>query len=385
MRMAPFLMSAAIGVAAAFLWPSPARAQSGEPVDVNIPILVPITGYLSLEGQSQRNGALLAIKNAPAGVQVRSEVTDTGISPEGAVNALERAAGRGSVTAIAASMLGTQMLAMLPIAQERKLPLITVSGTAEITQMKNPYVFRFFPGDDVTKVAHVRYAVEELGKRRIALIYQTTAYGQSGRRQIVENLKKFKLAPVFEEGLEVQIRDMSPVLSKAKAANPDVLLIHLHSGPTALLIRQAATMGLGLQIVAGSAMHQPPTADLLEPGELRGVCAEANASPVSGGSPGIERFVHQYREEFKAEPDGFALGQYDGIMMVLDAVAKGARTAQDVRRALGTMRYEGLAMTYKSDGMGNMAHSAVIMCFDGGSRVPQIVKRYDDITGALSN
>ena len=53
--------------------------------------------------------------------------------------------------------------------------------------MKNPYVFRFFPGDDVTKVAHVRYAVEELGKRRVALIYQTTAYGQSGRRQIVRS------------------------------------------------------------------------------------------------------------------------------------------------------------------------------------------------------
>jgi branched-chain amino acid transport system substrate-binding protein len=277
------------------------------------------------------------------------------------------------------------MLAMLPVAREHKLPLVTVSGTAEITQSQNPYVFRFFPGDDVTKVAHVRYAVEELGKRRVALIYQTTAYGQSGRRQIVEKLKAEGLTPVFEEGLEVQIRDMSPVLGKAKAANPDVLLIHLHAGPTALLIRQVAAMGLGLPIVAGSAMHQPPTAELLEPGELRGVCAEANASPVSGGSPGIERFVQQYRQEFGSDPDGFALGQYDGVMMVLDAVAKGARTAEDVRRALSSTRYDGLAMTYKSDGTGNMAHSALIVCFDGTSRVPRIVKRYDNITGALTN
>jgi branched-chain amino acid transport system substrate-binding protein len=376
-----FFLVVAFAVAGA----AAARAQSAQPIELNIPILVPLTGFLSLEGKSQRNGALLALKNAPAEMRINAEVVDTGVAPEGAVNALERAASRGPATAVVASMLGTQMLAMLPVAKEHRLPLVTVSGTAEITRMNNPYVFRFFPGDEVTKVAHVRYAVEELGKRRIALIYQTTAYGQSGRRQIVENMKARGLSPVFEEGLEVQIRDMLPVLSKARAANPDVLFIHLHAGPTALLIRQAAAMGLRLPIVAGSAMHQPPTAELLEPGELAGVCAEANASPVSGGSAGIERFVRQYRAEFNTEPDGFALGQYDGVMMVLDAVAKGARSAEDVRQALSARRYEGLAMTYRSDGTGNMAHSAVIVCFDGKSRVPRVAKRYDNITGALTN
>ena len=99
-----------------------------------MPILVPITGFLSLEGKSQRNGALLALKNAPAGLRTRAEVVDTGVAPEGAVNALERAAGRGPVMAVVASMLGTQMLAMLPVAREHKVPLVTVSGTAEITR-----------------------------------------------------------------------------------------------------------------------------------------------------------------------------------------------------------------------------------------------------------
>lgn len=361
-----------------------ARAAA-QPAEVAIPVLVPITGFLSLEGASQRNGALLAFKNAPAGVRVRFDVSDTGVAPEVAVNALERALSRERVTAVVASMLGTQMLAMLPVAREHAVPLLTVSGTAQITEMGNPYVFRFFPGDNVTKVAHVRYAVEELDKRRVALIYQTTAYGQSGRRHIVETLKTMGLAPVFEEALEVQVRDMSPVLSKARAANPDVLLIHLHSGPTALLVRQAAAMRIGVPIVAGSAMHQPPTAALLEPAELDGVCAEANASPVSGGSPEIERFLAQYRAEFNAEPDGFALGQYDGVMMALDAVARGARTPSDVTKALAAATYRGLAMTYKSDGTGNMAHSAVIMCFDGRSRIPRVVRRYDNITGVLTN
>lgn len=346
-------------------------------IEVVFPVLVPITGFLSLEGTSQRNGAVLAIRNAPAGVKVVSEVTDTGVSPEGATTALERALSRGKVSAVAASMLGTQMLAMLPVALENKVPLTTVSGTAAITERNNPYVFRFFPGDAVAKAAHVRYAVEDLKKRRFALVYQTTAYGQSGRGHILEQLKKLGLTPVMEEALEPSVKDMSPVVGKVAAAQPDAILLHLHSAPTALFIKQVANARLGLPIIAGSAMHQPPTAALLEPSELKDVCAETNASPISGGTPEMEQFLRQYREQFKSEPDGFAVGQYDATMMVLSAAARGAKTADEIQKALAGTSYKGLAMTYKSDGRGNMAHTAVMICYDGLSRTPKVVKRYE--------
>src|SRR5215469_3661366 len=266
------------------------RATAAE---VSIPVLVPITGFLSLEGTSQRNGAMLAIRNAPAGLNVRADVADTGTAPDVAVNALERALGREAPTAIVASMLGTQVLAMLPIALEHKVPLLTVSGTASVTEKGNPYVFRFFPGDAITKVAHVRYAAEVLKAKRLALIAQTTEYGQSGRAAIEAIAAKLGLEMVFEESVDVQLRDLSPVLGKVRAAKPDVLLLHLHAGPTALAIRQAAAMNLDIPIVAGSALHQPTTAALLEPAELRGICAETNASPVSGGSPEMDRFLQQ--------------------------------------------------------------------------------------------
>ena len=110
-------------------------AASAQTTEISLPVLVPITGFLSLEGTSQRNGALLALKHVPAGMAIRAEVSDTGVAPETAVNALERAVSRGKVAAVAASMLGTQMLAMLPVALEHKVPLVTVSGTARITEL----------------------------------------------------------------------------------------------------------------------------------------------------------------------------------------------------------------------------------------------------------
>jgi branched-chain amino acid transport system substrate-binding protein len=356
---------------------APATAQ-----EINVPVIVPVTGILSIEGKAQRNGALLAIRQA-SDVSVKHEVIDTGSSPAGATNAIEKALSEGDVTAIAASIFGPEMLAMMPIALEAKVPLLTISGTAKITEMGNPYIFRFFPGDSITKVAHADYVATVLGKKKPAIIYQTTAYGQSGREHLVANLEKLGVKPVMEEALSFSVKDMLPVLTKARDAGADVLVVHLHSGPTALLVKQAAAMGLNLPIVAGSAMHQPTTAALLEPGELAGVCAESGSSPVSGGNAEMDAFLADYRKAFDTAPDAFSLGAYDGVNMALQAVKGGARTAEEVRAALSDMTYNGLAMTYKSDGKGNMAHSAVIMCYDGKNRIPAIVKRYENVSGVL--
>jgi branched-chain amino acid transport system substrate-binding protein len=166
-----------------------------------------------------------------------------------------------------------------------------------------------------------------------------------------------------------------------RSSGADVLLLHLHAGSTALVIRQARAMGLDIPIVAGSAMHQPSTAALLEPAELKGVCAESGSSPISGGSPAMDDFLARYRAAYGSEPDAFALGQYDGVTMALAALRAGARDADDVRAWLMSHRHDGLAMTYRSDGRGNMAHDAVIICYDGGDRTPRIVKRYENVTG----
>ncbi len=356
---------------------------SAHAADINVPVLVPVTGVFSLEGGAQRNGALLAMRRGPKNVRVTGEVYDTAVAPDVGVQAFERAISKDRPIAVVTSMIGIQLLAMLPIGQEAKVPMLTTSGTARITEMGNPWIFRFFPADPLAKEVHVRYVVDELKKRRIALVYQTTAYGQSGRTEIVERLKRANLEPVMQEALELATRDMSPVIGKIRAANPDVVMLHIHSAPTALFLRAAAQANLGLPIVAGSAIHQPSTAALLEPAELAGVCGETNASPVTGETAEMKSFLELYRKEFAAEPDGFALGQYDGVMMMLDAVAKGAKNPAEVQKALSTNTYKGLGMTYKSDGKGNMAHTGVIVCYDGKTRIPRVAKRYENVTGVL--
>ena len=153
-RLLPILLTTAA------LSATPVAANAAEPVAVSV--LVPITGFLALEGTAQRNGALLALDNPPPGVTVSYQVADTATSPEVAVTALQRALDRENPVAIAAPIFGTQMLAMAPIADRAGVPLITVSGTAKLTELGHKVVYRFFPTDAVVKVAQARYAVQEL-------------------------------------------------------------------------------------------------------------------------------------------------------------------------------------------------------------------------------
>ena len=357
---------------------------SAETRETYIPILVPITGFLSLEGTAQRNGAIQALYEASQSLKIKYEVSDTSTSPEIAVTALQRALSRGKPVAIAAPIFGTQMLAMLPIAKRAGVPLITVSGTAKLTELDNPFIFRFFPGDAVVKVAHARYVTEVLRAKRPALLYQTTAYGQSGYSHLSKALRKAGVPLVFEEALAPSVKDMLPALTKLRVSKPDVILLHLHSTPTALVIRQARNSGIELPIVAGSAMHQPSTAKLLKNHQLRGVCAETAASPISETHPELIQFTTEYKKRFQTLPDAFALAQYDGMNMVITALRSGAKTAMDIRNWLATNTFNGLAMKYKSDGKGNMGHDATIVCYDGTTKTPKITKKYLNVDGTFN-
>lgn len=360
-----------------FALAAPAAAQKA---DVSLPVLVPLTGFVALEGTSQRNGAILAERQL-RDVKIETRVLDTQATPEAAVTAWERAVGRPPPPAVVGPILGTQMLALMPLAQRAGVPLLTVSGTARLSEMGNPYFFRFFPSDSTVKVAHARYVVEKLGAKRPAVIYQSTAYGQSGREQLAKTLADLKAPPVLEESVAPSANDLTAALTRAKGANADVIVLHLHAASTVLAVRQARQLFPDLPVVAGSAMHQPATAALLEPAELKGVCAETAASPISATSGPMKAFTDAYRAAFKTEPDAFAAAQYDAVGMLATIVAdlkkaKQTVTPSAIRGALDRDSYKGLVTTYKSDGKGNMAHEAEIVCFDGTSRVPKVVERY---------
>jgi branched-chain amino acid transport system substrate-binding protein len=370
-----FLISA---ISAALL----AGAAAGAQERVTIPILVPVTGALALEGQSQRNGALLGLetglRDSPASPVFRGEVIDTGSNPQLAVQAFERAFGASpKPRALMGPIDGNSMLALLPLAEREGAVLLSVSGTARLTELGNRYIFRFFPSDAVVKAAQARYIVEELKRTKVALIHQNTAYGQSGEAELSAWFKRLGASVVYRNSLPVTTKELAGVIAQVRDSGADVVALQLHSGSSALFVRQASRAGLGLPIVGGSALHQPSTAALLEPSELKGVCAETASAPAADHRNVMKAFTDAYRKRFNAEPDAFAVAAYDAVDVVKRAWS--SPSLRDALAGIGTPnnRYiEGVAMKYANDGKGNMAHDAIIVCYEGTGRTPRIAKHY---------
>lgn len=366
-----------IGALSLALLATPAAAQK---TSLPLPVLAPVTGFASIEGASQKNGTNLA-ERLIREVRIESRVLDAQTTPADAVAVWDRAVRRPLPPAVMGPLLGPQMLAVMPLAQSVGVPLLTLSTNPKLSEADNPYFFRFLPSDAVAKGAHARYVVEKLGARRPAVIYQATVDGQAARDELAKTFADLKARPVLEEGIAPDSGDLAALMARVKAADADAIVLHLPASSMASAVRQARKALPGLPIVASIAMHQPTTAALLEPSELKGICAETAASPASATDGPMKDFAEAYRKAFKAEPDAFAAAQYDAIRMVAKIAGDLARSGQavtpiSVRGALARDSYKGLVTTYKSDGKGDMAHDVEIVCYDGVSRIPKVTERY---------
>src|SRR5262249_61695102 len=96
-------------------------------------------------------------------------------------------------------------------------------------------------------------------------------------------------------------------------ANADVIVLLLHAASPVLAVRQARQLLPDLPIVAGSAMHQPATAALLSPAELKGVCAETAASPISATGGPMKGFLDSYRAAHGSGPERFAAARVASV------------------------------------------------------------------------
>jgi branched-chain amino acid transport system substrate-binding protein len=349
------------------------RAPELAAQELRLPILVPLAGPLSPEARSQRNGALLAASEPTPGEVVEVEIHDAGLTPEAASLAFERLLARPGTIGVFGPALEGKSFALLPIAARAEVPVITISGAEVSGEPGSPWHFQFYPSAAELKTTVARFAVEERGAKRPAILQHL---GDVPGPTLSQHLARHGTAGVASLSVPRIGQNLVPTLARIKAASPDSLLLYLNRATAAQAIRQARSIGFDVPILAGPSLAAPSTADLLDPGELKGVCAAAASAPISETGPAIESFVRRYRAQFGESADSLALAQYDALRIVLGAVAGGARTPSALRDALHKGEHRGLAMTYRSDGKGNMAHQTVVVCYDGIDRTPRLAKRY---------
>src|ERR671931_1359468 len=212
--------------------------------------------------------------------------------------------------------------------QKKFLWITTAIADAVLKDRNLQYTFRPQPngslfGENTVKyVAH--FAQEKLKKApkdvRAAIIYEDGPYGTGVAAANEAEAKKQGMQVVLKEGFSIQAPDLSSLVTKLRAARPDVLFHTGYAPDIALFLRQAKEQGLRVKAYLGhGAGHSqlakmketigneaegfhtadPPAAQLLDPKKLK---------------PGVgdmtQEMVKRYRAQFEKDIPPLAIAPH---------------------------------------------------------------------------
>ena len=123
-----------------------------------------------------------------------------------------------------------------------------IGGTdPQLTHMGNPWLFRFRPNDIYSARVIADYGVKTLGKKKWAIVHSTDAFGTSGMKTLLEDLKGMDVEPALIQGYTNNSQDFTPVVFAVKQSGADVMATYM-TVPTdvAIFARQLRQLGVNV-------------------------------------------------------------------------------------------------------------------------------------------
>ena len=153
-----------------------------------------------------------------------------------------------NVAAVVGPANSGNALAWLHLPQQKKIPVVVPIATAtDITTRyaKTPqnYLFRISMVDREQIALLVAYAVKASKSQKIAIIGDSTGYGQGGIKDTTEVLALHGVKPVAVEKFGPKDTDMTSQLAKIKAAGADVVIVYAIADGSAHVLRSMEKIG----------------------------------------------------------------------------------------------------------------------------------------------
>ncbi len=186
---------------------------------------------------------------------------DTQSKTEVAINEAERLLSVEKVDMLVGIFSSAQAVPLAEqLDRQKKFLWVTVAVSSKVFDGRNlQYVFRPQPMGVQAGELAVQYifdnAKEKLGKDpkdlRLAVIYEDGPYGTDCALGDELRAKERGLNIVLKEGYSAQSPDLSPLVTKLRAARPDVLFHTGYNPDIALFLRQAKEQGLRVKAYIG--------------------------------------------------------------------------------------------------------------------------------------
>ncbi|NMQ20314.1 amino acid ABC transporter substrate-binding protein [Candidatus Competibacter phosphatis] len=317
------------------------------PEPIRIGFVGGTSGRVADLGIAGRDAVLLAVElrnqsGGVAGRKVKLLIKDDQQSPEVARRAVRDLIEQG-VVAIVGPMTSAMAIAVVPIANEAKVLLMSPTATTDDLTGLDDYFFRLNTSarDNASRIA--RYHVGQNATRRLAATYDlrnksyTENWLDSFRATYVQGGGEVVKVIGFESGGETTFLQLAQDLL---AAPVDGVLIVANSVDTALLCQQIRKLGSRVPIISS---EWAATERLVELGgkAVEGVIMAQNFDRNST-APRYRAFYQAYRDRFHREPGFGGVIAFDAANVVLDALAQRREGRSVKETVLAARRFEGV-------------------------------------------
>jgi branched-chain amino acid transport system substrate-binding protein len=312
---------AATMIAASTLVAATAEAQE----TVKIGLIVPMTGGQASTGKQIDNAIKLYMQqkgDTVAGKKIEVILKDDAALPDNTKRLAQELIVNDKVNIIAGFGVTPAALAAAPLATQAKVPLaVMAAGTSIITE-RSPYIVRtsFTLAQSSTIIGD--WAAKN-GIKKVATLTSDYAPGNDALAAFKEHFTAGGGEVVEEVKVPLANPDFAPFLQRMKDAKPDAVFVFVPAGQGGNFMKQYAERGLdksGIKVIGpGDVMDD----DLLN-GMGDAALGAVTAHLYSAAHPSAmnKAFVADYKKAFGQRPGFMAVGGYDGIHLIYEALKK---------------------------------------------------------------
>ena len=330
-------------------------ALAADPIKIGA--LFAVTGPAAFLGEPERNTAKMVVDeiNKAGGVKGRKlelVTYDTAGDATKAVQLATKLIKDDKVVAIIGPSTTGETMAVIPVAEKEQVPLISCSAGSKITDPVKKWVFKTAQNDTLA-VGRIYEYLQKQKQTRIAILTVSDGFGSSGREQLKSQAAKYGMTIVSDDTYGPKDTDMTAQLTKIRGSQAQAVICWGTNPGPAVIAKNARQLGIKIPLFMS---HGVSSKKFIE---LAGEAAEGIKLPsgkviVADVLPGSDAqkkslmaFVSDYKNHYKAEGDHFGGHAWDAVMLIRNAVDRGADTPASIRDQLEkTKNFHGIGGTF---------------------------------------
>jgi branched-chain amino acid transport system substrate-binding protein len=327
---------------------------------IKIGVSGPFTGGSAPMGASMRDGVKLAVMeiNAKGGVLGRHleliERDDEAKNERG-VQVAQELINKEKVVATVGFINTGVALAAQRFYQEAKIPVINNVATGSVitkqfADQPENYIFRTSANDVIQSAMIVDEAVNKRKYTKVAILADSTNYGQLGREDLEKQLDKRGMKPVAVEKYNLKDVDMTPQLLKAKQAGAQAVLTYGIGPELAQIANGMEKLDWKVPMIGSWPLSMGNFID--NAGKNGDGALMPQTFIQDPNTPKRKSFIEAYQKQYKVDriPSAVSAAQgYDSIYLLTAAIKQAGTTeGPKVREALENLnsKVDGVVTSY---------------------------------------